>query len=55
LHSDGYIEIRGRLKEIVISDGETVATIEVGQVLVRHFHGIGRSPNHLKSREYTVG
>src|SRR5512133_363200 len=36
LHPDGYIEIRDRLKDIVISGGENISTIEVEQVLYRH-------------------
>jgi fatty-acyl-CoA synthase len=38
LHPDGYIEIRDRLKDIVISGGENISTIEVEQVLYRHPH-----------------
>jgi fatty-acyl-CoA synthase len=37
-HPDGYIEIRDRLKDIVISGGENISTIEVEQVLFRHPH-----------------
>ena len=35
-HSDGYIEIRDRLKDIIISGGENISTIEVEGVLYRH-------------------
>jgi fatty-acyl-CoA synthase len=38
VHTDGYIEIRDRLKDIVISGGENISTIEVEQVLYRHPH-----------------
>jgi fatty-acyl-CoA synthase len=38
LHPDGYIEIRDRMKDIVISGGENISTIEVEQVLYRHPH-----------------
>jgi fatty-acyl-CoA synthase len=38
LHPDGYIEIRDRLKDIVISGGENISTIEVEQTLYRHPH-----------------
>jgi fatty-acyl-CoA synthase len=38
LHPDGYIEIRDRLKDIVISGGENISTIEVEQVIYRHPH-----------------
>lgn len=35
-HPDGYIEIRDRLKDIIISGGENISTIEVEGVLYRH-------------------
>ncbi|GAB3391150.1 acyl-CoA synthetase [Azotobacter armeniacus] len=38
-HPDGYVEIRDRLKDIVISGGENISTIEVEGVLYRH-HGV---------------
>jgi fatty-acyl-CoA synthase len=36
IHPDGYVELRDRLKDIVISGGENIATIEVEQALVAH-------------------
>src|SRR5205814_8967686 len=36
VHPDGYIELRDRLKDIVISGGENIATIEVEQALTAH-------------------
>jgi fatty-acyl-CoA synthase len=36
LHDDGYIEIRDRSKDIIISGGENISTIEVEGVLYRH-------------------
>ncbi len=36
VHSDGYIELRDRLKDIVISGGENIATIEVEHALMAH-------------------
>ncbi len=36
LHPDGYIEIRDRSKDIIISGGENISTIEVEGVLYRH-------------------
>jgi fatty-acyl-CoA synthase len=33
LHPDGYLELRDRLKDVIISGGENIATIEVEQVL----------------------
>jgi fatty-acyl-CoA synthase len=36
VHEDGYVELRDRLKDVVISGGENIATIEVEQALVAH-------------------
>jgi fatty-acyl-CoA synthase len=36
MHPDGYVEIRDRAKDIIISGGENVASIEVERVLVTH-------------------
>jgi fatty-acyl-CoA synthase len=36
MHPNGYFELRDRLKDIVISGGENIATIEVEQVLAAH-------------------
>ena len=35
-HPDGYIEIRDRSKDIIISGGETISSIEVEGLLYRH-------------------
>jgi fatty-acyl-CoA synthase len=35
-HADGYIEIKDRLKDIIISGGENIASIAVEQALTRH-------------------
>jgi fatty-acyl-CoA synthase len=35
-HPDGYIELRDRLKDIIISGGENISTIEIEQLVVRH-------------------
>jgi fatty-acyl-CoA synthase len=35
-HPDGYIELRDRAKDIIISGGENISTIEVEQALVTH-------------------
>jgi fatty-acyl-CoA synthase len=35
-HADGYIELKDRSKDIIISGGENISTIEVEQVLYRH-------------------
>jgi fatty-acyl-CoA synthase len=36
MHPDGYVELRDRAKDIIISGGENISTIEVERVLVRH-------------------
>ncbi|WP_404367288.1 acyl-CoA synthetase [Marinobacter sp.] len=35
-HPDGYVEIKDRLKDIIISGGENISTIEVEDALYRH-------------------
>jgi fatty-acyl-CoA synthase len=35
-HPDGYIELRDRKKDIIISGGENISTIEVEQAIVQH-------------------
>jgi acyl-CoA synthetase (AMP-forming)/AMP-acid ligase II len=35
-HPDGYIELRDRSKDIIISGGENISTIEVEQALAGH-------------------
>lgn len=35
-HPDGYIELRDRAKDIIISGGENISTIEVEQAVVSH-------------------
>ena len=36
VHPDGYAEIRDRLKDVIISGGENISSIEVEGVLLRH-------------------
>ena len=36
MHADGYVEIKDRSKDIIISGGENISTIEVESVLYRH-------------------
>jgi fatty-acyl-CoA synthase len=36
LHPDGYIELKDRSKDIIISGGENISTIEVESVLYKH-------------------
>jgi fatty-acyl-CoA synthase len=35
-HPDGYVEIRDRNKDIIISGGENISTIEVEQIVAKH-------------------
>lgn len=35
-HQDGYIELRDRKKDIIISGGENISTIEVEQTILKH-------------------
>ncbi|MEE1868496.1 acyl-CoA synthetase [Pseudomonas auratipiscis] len=35
-HADGYVEIKDRLKDIIISGGENISTIEVEDTLYKH-------------------
>ncbi|MDB4908057.1 MAG: AMP-dependent synthetase and ligase [Gemmatimonadetes bacterium] len=36
VHPDGYLEIRDRMKDVIISGGENISSIEVEGVLLRH-------------------
>ena len=36
MHADGYVELRDRAKDVVISGGENISTIEVEQAIVAH-------------------
>jgi fatty-acyl-CoA synthase len=36
MHSDGYIELKDRSKDIIISGGENISTIEVEGMLYQH-------------------
>lgn len=36
MHPDGYIQVKDRAKDIVISGGENISTVEVEQALLRH-------------------
>lgn len=36
VHPDGYLEIRDRLKDVIISGGENISSIEVEGALLRH-------------------
>jgi fatty-acyl-CoA synthase len=36
LHADGYVEIRDRIKDVIISGGENISSVEVEGALLRH-------------------
>ncbi len=36
VHPDGYVEVRDRLKDVIISGGENISSVEVESVLYKH-------------------
>ena len=40
-HPDGYVEVKDRSKDIIISGGENISSLEVEEVLYRHPQGHG--------------
>jgi 3-(methylthio)propionyl---CoA ligase len=36
MHADGYVEVKDRSKDIIISGGENISSLEVEEVLYRH-------------------
>jgi fatty-acyl-CoA synthase len=36
LHPDGYVELRDRRKDVIVSGGENIASVEVEQVIAEH-------------------
>jgi fatty-acyl-CoA synthase len=36
MHPDGYIELRDRAKDIIISGGENISTIEIERAIYKH-------------------
>jgi len=36
VHPDGYVDIRDRIKDVIISGGENISSVEVEAVLLRH-------------------
>ncbi len=38
MHDDGYVEIKDRAKDIIISGGENISSLEVEEALYRHPH-----------------
>ena len=35
-HADGYVKIKDRSKDVIISGGENISSVEVEEVLYRH-------------------
>jgi fatty-acyl-CoA synthase len=36
VHADGYVEIRDRIKDVIISGGENISSVEVEGLFLRH-------------------
>src|SRR5207245_2898196 len=36
IHPDGYVQVRDRIKDVIISGGENISSVEVEGVLLRH-------------------
>jgi fatty-acyl-CoA synthase len=36
VHPDGYVEIRDRIKDVIISGGENISSVEIEGILLRH-------------------
>ncbi len=60
MHADGYIEIVDRAKDVIISGGENISTIQVEKVIVAHERAFSnapssqcRTPNGVKFRKHS--
>ena len=51
VHPDGYVEIRDRFKDVIISGGENISSIEVEGVLLRASGGAGGGGGRHAARE----
>ena len=36
MHEDGYIELKDRSKDIIISGGENISSIEIEKIIMKH-------------------
>ena len=36
IHKDGYIELKDRSKDIIISGGENISSIEIEKTIIKH-------------------
>ncbi len=50
-HPDGYIQLKDRSKDIIISGGENISSIEVEDTLYKHPGGAGRRRGRQAGRE----
>ena len=60
VHPDGYVQITDRLKDVIISGGENISSVEVEAMLLRHdaiqevavvgiaAREVGRSPTRVR-------
>ena len=55
VHPDGYAEIRDRMKDVIISGGENISSVEVEGVLLRHPGRAGGGDRRLAAREMGRG
>ena len=44
-HSDGYVELRDRAKDIIISGGENISTVEIEHAIEIASRGVSRPPS----------
>ena len=51
MHPDGYVEIKDRAKDIIISGGENISSLEVEEVLYKHPGGDGGRRRGSAGRE----
>src|SRR3970282_42835 len=47
MHPDGYIQLKDRSKDIIISGGENISSIEVEDVLYKHTLARYKCPRHV--------
>ena len=55
LHADGYVKIKDRSKDVIISGGENISSVEVEDVLYRHPVGAGGGRGRQARREVGRG
>ena len=36
IHKDGYLELKDRSKDIIISGGENISSIEIEKIIIKH-------------------